>query len=132
MKKITLLFVLFICISAFTASAQDIFTAWPALGNFHGVLSATFHTAEKGNFDPVKQRSGEMADKAVLLSKSAVPATYKKPGVDAAIADLNDRTTDLNELIMKHAKDVKINKALVQVHDAFHKIVSLSGGEDRK
>jgi hypothetical protein len=129
MKKISLFFVLFISISVFKADAQDIFTTWPALGDFHAVVSATFHTAEKGNFDPVKQRSGEMADKAVLLSKSAIPGAYNNAGLKSGIAELNDRTTALNELIMKHAKDEKIYKSLIQVHDAFHKIVNLCGGE---
>jgi hypothetical protein len=127
MRKITLLFVFFICVSASHANAQDIFTEWPALGNFHGVLSATFHPAEKGNFDPVRQRSGEMVDKAALLSKSTIPAAFKKQNVVTAVADLDERTTALNELIMKNAKDEKISKSFIQVHDAFHKIVGLCG-----
>jgi hypothetical protein len=129
MKKISFLIVLFIAVAASKANAQDIFTAWPALGDFHGVMAATFHPSEKGNFDPVKQRSGEMVDKAALLTKSAIPAQYNKPEIKTAVAELNKRTTELNGLIMKNAKDEKINKSIIQVHDAFHKIVGLCGGE---
>jgi len=132
MKKITLLFVLFLAVTAFKANAQDKFAAWPALGDFHGVMSATFHPAEKGNFDPVKQRSGEMVDKALALSKSVIPTPYNKPEVKAAVAELNKRTGDLNQLIMKNAKDEKINKSLIQVHDTFHKIVGLCTDEQEK
>jgi hypothetical protein len=129
MKKISLLFVLFLTIVASKANAQDIFTVWPALGDFHGVISATFHPSEKGNFDPVKQRSGEMVDKAALLRKSAIPAQYNKPEVKTVIAELDKRTTELNGLIIENAKDEKINKSLIQVHDAIHKIMSLCGAE---
>jgi len=129
MKKITLLFVLFLAVSAFKANAQDKFATWPALGDFHGVMSATFHPAEKGKFDPIKQRSGEMVDKALALSKSTIPAAYDKPEVKTAVAELNKRATELNQLIMKNAKDEKINKSLILVHDTFHKIVGLCTDE---
>ncbi|MDB5020226.1 MAG: hypothetical protein JWQ28_1353 [Pedobacter sp.] len=129
MKKISLLFVLLLTIAATNANAQDIFTAWPGLGNFHGVMAATFHPAEKGNFEPVKQRSGELVDKAALLLKSDIPAKYNKPELKAALEELSKRTTTLNGLIMENAKDEKINKSLIQVHDAFHKIVGICGGE---
>lgn len=129
MKKISLIFVLFFSLTALRVDAQDIFTAWPALGDFHGVMSATFHAAEKGNFDPVKQRSGEMVDKAALLTKSVIPEQYNKPEMKAAVAELDKQTTELNSLIMKNAKDVKINKSLIQVHNAFHKIVGLCSDE---
>lgn len=125
MKKITLLFVLFLAVSAFKANAQDQFAKWPALGDFHGVMSATFHPAEKGKFDPIKQRSGEMVDKALALSKSIIPEAYNKLEVKTALVELNKRTTELNKLIMKNAKDEKINKSLIEVHDTFHKIVGL-------
>lgn len=129
MKKISLLFVLLISIAAFKANAQDIFTEWPALGDFHGVMAATFHPSEKGNFDPVKQRSGEMVDKAALLVKSSIPEKYNKPDVKTALAELNKQTVELNGLIMKNAKDEKINKSLIRVHNAFHNLVGLCGGE---
>jgi hypothetical protein len=129
MKKTLVLFVLFLTIAASKVNAQDIFTSWPALGDFHGVMSATFHPSEKGNFDPIKQRSGEMVDKAAVLNKSAIPEKYNNPKIKSALAELSNKTTELNKLIMKNAKDEKINKSLIQVHDAFHKIVGLCTGE---
>ncbi|RZM29813.1 MAG: hypothetical protein EOO88_03400 [Pedobacter sp.] len=129
MKKISFLLVLFVAMIASSAKSQTKFENWPALGSFHDVISATFHPSEKGNFDPIKQRSGELADKAVALSKSVVPAQYNKPEVKAAVKELLTKSTELNQLVMKKAKDDKLNKSLIAVHDAFHKIVGLCTDE---
>lgn len=126
MKSSTFLLTLFLLAGVFQSKAQDIYTAWPALGEFHAVMSTTFHAAEKGKFDPIKQRSGEMVDKADILKKSAIPQPQNTPQMKAALADLHKKATDLNEMIMKNAKDEKINKSLILVHDAFHKVVGLS------
>jgi hypothetical protein len=125
MKKICFVVMLLISLVAVKSNAQDKFAAWPALGSFHTVMSATFHPAEKGDFDPVKQRSGEMVDKAALLEKSAVPAQFDKPEIRAALKTLMTRTRALNKIVLKKAKNEKINAALVSVHDTFHDIVGL-------
>lgn len=125
MKKFASLIVLFITLLSIKSNAQNKFATWPALGDFHAVMSATFHPAEKGDFDPVKQRSGELADKASLLGKSEVPAQYDKPEIRVALKELKFRSTQLNKLILKKAKNEKINTALVAVHDTFHNIVGL-------
>lgn len=125
MKKVCLLVTLFIGLLAGKSNAQDKFATWPALGDFHTVMSATFHPAEKGNFDPVKQRSGEMVDKAVLLEKSVVPAQFDKPEIRTAVKTLKLKARALNKIILKKAKNEKINAALVSVHDTFHDIVGL-------
>jgi hypothetical protein len=125
MKKICFLVTLFISLAAVKSHAQDKFAAWPALAEFHTVMSATFHPAEKGDFEPVKQRSGELVDKAALLGKSVVPAQFDKPAIRTALKELKTKTTALNKIVLKKAKDDKINAALVSVHDTFHNIVGL-------
>lgn len=125
MKKICFLVTLLISLVAVKSNAQDKFAAWPALGAFHTVMSATFHPAEKGDFDPVKQRSGEMVDKAALLEKSAVPAQFDKAEIRAAMKTLKTRAKSLNKIVLKKAKNEKINDALISVHDTFHEIVGL-------
>jgi hypothetical protein len=125
MKKFSLLLVLFMGLVTLNSNAQDKFSTWPALGDFHKVMSATFHPAEKGNFDPVKQRSGELVDKADLLAKSTIPAKFDKPEIKVALKELKSRSTQLNKLVIKKAKDDKINSALTSVHDSFHEIVGL-------
>lgn len=125
MKKFCFLITLLISLVAVKSNAQDKFAAWPALGAFHTVMSETFHPAEKGNFDPIKQRSGEMVDKAALLERSAVPVQFDKPEIRTALKTLKTKTTALNKIILKKAKNEKFNTALVSVHDTFHDIVGL-------
>jgi hypothetical protein len=125
MKKICLLVTLFVSLLAVKSNAQDKFAAWPALAEFHTVMSETFHPAEKGDFDPVKQRSGELVDKAASLAKSVVPAQFDKTAIRTALKELKTKTTALNKIVLKKAKNEKINTALVSVHDTFHEIVGL-------
>jgi hypothetical protein len=54
-------------------SAQSTFEKWPAIKEFHEVMSQTYHPAEEGNFAPIKARSEEMISKASLLLKSDIP-----------------------------------------------------------
>ena len=49
--------------------AQESFDKWPALKNFHTVISQTFHPAEEGNRSPVKKRSGELLKKSNVASQ---------------------------------------------------------------
>ena len=85
MKKIFPIIILFVLVSAANVMAQDKFANWPALGDFHTVMSATFHPAEKGNFAPVKERSAELATKAVMLSKSIIPESYDQAKLQKVI-----------------------------------------------
>jgi hypothetical protein len=107
------------------AVAQDKFTDWPALGEFHDVIAATFHPAEEGHFDPVRQRSGELLDKADKLFQSAVPVKYDKPEMKDALKELYDHCDDLYSSVKKRGKDEKLQKMITIVHESFHKIVGL-------
>ncbi len=129
MKKVCLLVTLFIGLLAVQSNAQDKFVAWPALGDFHKVMSATFHPTEQGNFDPVKQRSGELVDKAAMLEKSAIPTQFDKPEIRTALTTLKVKARALNKIVLKKAKNEKINAALASVHDTFHAIVGLCTDE---
>jgi Iron/manganese superoxide dismutases, C-terminal domain len=85
------------------------FDVWPAIKDFHKVLSETFHPTEKGDFAPIKARSAELMQKAVLKNLKKIKADSKK----------------LNDLVVKKASDEAIKKALVLVHDTFHQIVEV-------
>ncbi len=48
----------------YKAVTKGKFDDWPALKDFHKVMSQTFHPSEEGNLQPIKERSGEMTQKA--------------------------------------------------------------------
>ena len=70
--KIKAFAILLVLLAVNAVSAQSTFDKWPAIKEFHAVMSATFHPAEEGNLGPVKLRSQELYDKAAVLLKSDI------------------------------------------------------------
>lgn len=109
-----------------TLEAQSVFDTWPALKDFHGVMSQTFHPAEEGNLAPIKARSLEMYDKAMALSKSTAPAALNTKPIKMAVKELVKGSKSLHKLIKSPtATDAAITNSLTALHDVFHKIVGL-------
>lgn len=103
--------------------------AWQALKDFHMVMAQTFHPVEEGNYKPIRERSGEMLDKAKLLSNSKVPASFQSPEITKALNDLVDGSAKLDKLVTKKVKDEKIKESLTKLHDTFHVIQGLCSDE---
>jgi seryl-tRNA synthetase len=130
MRKITFLFLCFALLAIQQVSAQSIFDKWAELKTFHGVMSETFHPSEEGKLEPIKTRSGEMAEKANLLAKSTVPAEFKTEKIQAAVKKLQKDSKALDKLVKnKKSTDEQIKKALASLHDVFHEIVGLCKNE---
>lgn len=107
---------------AIGAKAQK--QAWKELEDYHSVMSQTFHPSEEGNLEPIKARSGELAEKAKILKKSAIPSSYQKPGVKETLALLAKESKSLDKLIRKKkATDAEITKSLSMVHERFHQVI---------
>ena len=125
MKKIKLFtfFVLFFVANA--VSAQSTFDKWPAIKEFHGVMSETFHPAEEGNLAPIKARSEEMMHKAAQLLKSEIPEEFKTNAIIASAEKLQIKSKALNKLVKSNANDATIVKSITDLHDTFHEIVGL-------
>lgn len=131
MKKITFFIFCFAFITIQQISAQSIFDKWAELKTFHGVMSQTFHSLEEGNLKPIKTRSGEMAQKAKILAKSAIPIEFKTAKIQAAVKKLQKDSKTLDKLVKnKKSTDEQITKALDALHDVFHEIVSLCKHEN--
>lgn len=99
--------------------------AWQALKDFHMVMGQTFHPMEEGKLAPIRERSGEMYEKAKLLASSKVPASFQSPAINKAIGDLVTGSAALDKLIKKKGKDDKIVESLTKLHDTFHVIQGL-------
>jgi len=110
-------------------SAQSTFEKWPAIKEFHEVMSQTFHPAEEGNFAPIKARSEEMMAKATKVVKSDIPAAFKTEAILASAARLETRSAALHKLVTSGATDDVIFKSITALHDTFHEIVGLCADE---
>jgi len=99
---------------------------WKEKDDFHVVMSQTFHPAEEGNFNPIRERSGEMVEKAILWQKSAIPADFKEvKSIKKNLKKLVKDSKKLDKKINKNATNEAILTDLVALHDVFHSFVGL-------
>jgi len=99
--------------------------SWPALKDFHKVMSQTFHPSETGDFKPLRTRSNEFLAKALLLKNSIPPVSLNKPAIQAAMDKLVKESSEIQKAVQKNAKDETLKKLIVQAHDTFHVIQGL-------
>lgn len=138
-------FLVIFCMAVFSASAnaqsataqstthpaKSGMEGWTELKEFHKVMAQTFHPMEEGNYKPIRERSGEMFEKARLLAESKVPAEFNKPEMLKAIQELASGSRMLNAMVENKATDAEINKSLTALHDTFHKIVGMCQPGDK-
>ncbi|TDE43916.1 hypothetical protein E0I26_09860 [Flavobacterium rhamnosiphilum] len=125
MKHLKAFLVLVLIVVANSVSAQSTFDKWPAIKEFHEVMSQTFHPAEEGNFAPIKARSEEMMKKAAMLLKSDIPAEFKTNAILASAERLQLKSKALHKLVTSNGSDAAILKSITDLHDTFHEIVGL-------
>jgi hypothetical protein len=121
MKKFVCLFTAAFAITV-SVNAQEK-KSWKEMHDFHAVMSATFHPAEEGKLDPIKTRSKEMMDKAVLWQKSTAPEGCDKAAVEKSLKKLADGCKELNKLVKAKAIDDILKKKLSEMHNVFHEIM---------
>jgi len=108
-----------------TSIAQSTFDKWPAIKEFHQVMSQTFHPAEEGNLEPIKTRSEELMNKAANVLKSNIPAEFATAPILASAEKLQLKSKALHKMVQAKASDAEITKSLTELHDVFHEIVGL-------
>lgn len=108
-----------------TMSAQSTFDKWPAIKQFHEVMSQTFHPSEEGNLEPIKTRSEELMNMAAAVLKSDIPAEFKTAAILASAEKLQLKSKTLHKLVQSKGSDAEITKSLAELHDVFHDIVGL-------
>lgn len=122
MKK-TIAAIMFMMVAMVCAQTKN--TEWPELKAFHSVMSQTFHPSEEGNLKPVKERSGELVEKAKALKESSIPAQYNKKEIKTALDELVAKSKKLDTMVKAGKSDKNIIKELEALHHVFHKIAGL-------
>lgn len=111
------------------AQASD---QWAELEAFHEIMSQTFHAAEKGQFEPIRKRAGEMATRAKKWLDSKPPAIYDVPSIREKLVRLNAESKALSDAIANGLGDERIMKDLTALHDRFHEIIGACRDEKKK
>lgn len=131
MKKLALILGLLIVNTTISiAQNKSKFDSWPAIKEFHKVMSQTFHPSEEGNLEPIKKRSGEMMEKASILLTSEIPNEFSSPKIKDAVERLANDSKKLHQLVINNKSDKEITEALSKLHDVFHEIVGLCTNEE--
>lgn len=119
MKKI-FVFVLF-SLGLVAAKAQK--ADWPAMHQFHGVMSKTFHPAEEGNLQPAKDSAGVLLSKAIAWQKSTVPAGYNGKVTAPILKKLVKQCGVLSKAVKAGKSDAELTTQITKAHEIFHEIM---------
>lgn len=125
------IFSLAILLVAFVTGLQAQTTAkpvWKELKAFHGLMSASFHPAEDGNFEPLRQKADSLLIIARNWQASAIPADFKPEDTKAALSKLVAQCTVVKKAVDEKADNKVLFKEITEAHNIFHTIV----GECRK
>jgi len=96
---------------------------WQELDAFHEVMSQTFHPAEEGKLEPIRNRSAEMLEKAIAWKNSTAPEGYDKNAVKENLNKLVKGAKEINKMVKKNTSDKELKEELSELHDVFHEIV---------
>lgn len=129
MKLIKSFLALAILFAINTVSAQSITDKWKQMHDYHELLSKTFHPAEEGNFNAIKNSSEDLVVLAEALDVKTMPQDLRNPKIDETIAVLKKQTKVVNDLVQRKAPDAEIMRAFENLHDVFHRIVEICQGK---
>lgn len=98
---------------------------WPAMKDFHKTMAQTFHPSESGDLVPLRNRSGELLAKSILLKESRPPKSLDSKLILEGLQNLENKCEEVNELVEKGAKDAILIKKIKEAHDLFHVVQGL-------
>jgi hypothetical protein len=99
--------------------------AWEAtLEKYHDAMSASFHSAEEDNLDPLKERYKDLASVSKEWVKMPVPEKYNTEKITTALKDLEKESTAIASVV-ENGTDAEMKDAIYALHDVFHKVQEL-------
>ena len=127
MKKIITLFTV-VCFLIPAISFAQANKEWQQMEQFHNFMSATFHPAEEGNFEPLMMKIDSMYRAAKNWAASPVPRSFKEKQTKTELSNLVEQISGLQVAVKNNVADAELMKLVSATHDIYHKIT----GECRK
>ncbi len=122
MKKVQVSFLMFI-FSLLTLTVYSQQTAeWKGMEDFHAVMSTTFHPSEENNLQPLKEKAGDLLNKAKAWQKSAVPQGYNSSLTKPILKRLVQQCKVIKEAVEKKKPDTELKAMIAEAHEIFHEI----------
>ncbi len=123
MKKLLPLLLIFTAVVVAKPGHAQPKAKWQEMEAFHDVMSNTFHPAEEGKLEPIRNRSAEMLEKAIAWKNSTPPEGYDKNAVKVNLNKLVKGAKEINKMVKKNASDTELKEELSALHDVFHEIM---------
>ncbi len=116
---------------------------WEELEIFHRAIALTFHPAEDGDFEPIKNDSDELVEAAQNLLNGNLPAYFEKIEnkklkitLQKELQKLVQQSTDLHSLVEEEQEEKVTDKVLLEklssLHDTYHRIEELNNEARKK
>jgi hypothetical protein len=95
---------------------------WKEMNDFHAIMAKTFHPAEEGNLQPVKENAEALLASARTWQKSTAPEGYKKDEATEILSRLVRKCDELSAAVKSKASDEDLTRLITEAHDIFHEI----------
>jgi soluble cytochrome b562 len=104
--------------------------SWKEMDEFHTTLSGTFHPAESGNLQPVKDSAQVLVSRAETWKSGSVPEGYDAVVAAPLLARLSAQATVLQGQVQQAAADSVLTIEITKLHDIYHEIAEKCNAEE--
>lgn len=122
MKKLSILFLMLILSSITLAVYSQQSAKWKAMDDFHSVMSISFHPADDGNLQPLKEKAGDLLNKAKAWQKSTVPQGYNGSLTKPILKRLVQQCNVIKNAVANNQPDAELKTLITEAHEIFHEI----------
>lgn len=112
---------------SFKFYAQSHKMDWKEMHDFHEIVSITFHSAEGDLFNPLKENTHVLIEKAQAWKNSAIPAGYEAKATKKALGNLVKECKKVDKMVKSNKPDAALMAGITKVHDVFHGIMEMGG-----
>lgn len=116
---LTTVVMLFISTSLMAQEKKD----WKEMHLFHAVMGKTFHSAEEGKLQPLKDSSIALVTRAQAWQKSKVPTGYNATVTAPILKKLVAKCTEVQKAVAAKKDDKTLTQLITEAHDIFHEIM---------
>ncbi len=96
---------------------------WKEMHNFHAVMGKTFHPAEEGKLQPLKDSAAALVTKAKAWQKSKVPTGYNAAVTEPILKQLVAKCIEVQKAVVAKKDDKILTKLITEAHEIFHEIM---------
>ena len=122
MKKLFQLTLVIIAFLPIICFAQTKNAVWPEMKTFHLYMAATFHPAEDGNLQPLREKADSLYNAAKIWQASAIPSNYKPTETAVALKKLVKQCASIKKYVGANMSDKDLTHLITEAHEIFHNI----------